>query len=70
MLNSTVLAGKLTLLSINTRIDCDNTVAITPRGELVLNLDKDTYESLGIDGKVSHFMAKSKNRYGKCVLKF
>lgn len=63
---SFLFLGKVTLLSINTRIDCDNSVAISPKGELILNLDKDTYQSLGIDGKISHFFAKLKNRYSKC----
>ncbi|KAG5884759.1 hypothetical protein JTB14_029240 [Gonioctena quinquepunctata] len=58
-----VRSGKLTLLSIDKRIDCDNCIGVTPNGWLHLNLTKDTYQSLGIDGHPSHFSQKLKNRY-------
>ncbi|KAJ8961227.1 hypothetical protein NQ318_008910, partial [Aromia moschata] len=60
---SFVKTGTLTLLSVNTRIDCDNCIGITPTGYLILSVDKDTYQSLGLEGRVSHFTAKIKNRY-------
>nr|CAH7762137.1 unnamed protein product [Callosobruchus chinensis] len=64
-LASFIRSGKLTLLSINTRIDCDNCVAITPAGLLVLTVDKDTYNSLGLEGNASHHLANTKSRYSK-----
>jgi hypothetical protein len=38
-------------------------VAVTPNGRLILNLNKSTYQSLGLEGSVSHFHAKSRDRY-------
>ncbi|KAJ8943222.1 hypothetical protein NQ314_009795, partial [Rhamnusium bicolor] len=64
-LSSFVKSGRLTLLSINTRIDCDSCIGIIPTGQLVLSVNKETYESLGLEGKVSHFTAKSRNKYSK-----
>ncbi|XP_049822266.1 ribonuclease P protein subunit p40-like [Aethina tumida] len=58
-----VKSGQLTLLSINTRIDCDSCLCITPLGHLILNVDKETYQALGLEGKVSHFHSKVKSRY-------
>ncbi|KAL1491122.1 hypothetical protein ABEB36_011765 [Hypothenemus hampei] len=55
--------GKLSLLSINTRIDCDNCYAITPHGKLILSLTKDTYQALGLEGKVSHFTHRNRDRF-------
>ncbi|XP_066513504.1 ribonuclease P protein subunit p40-like isoform X1 [Hoplias malabaricus] len=40
-------------LSYKHRIDEDNVVAVLPRGQLILSLDKDTYEQLGLEGKPS-----------------
>lgn len=57
--------GKLTLLTNGTRIDCDNCIGITPVGQLILSVDKETFQSLGLDGKVSHFTRKNKDRYSK-----
>ncbi|XP_023028957.1 ribonuclease P protein subunit p40 isoform X2 [Leptinotarsa decemlineata] len=62
-ISSFVRSGKLTLLSLDKRIDCDNCIGLTPNGQLHLNLTKETYESLGIDGTVSHFVQKLKSRY-------
>ncbi|CAH0557493.1 unnamed protein product [Brassicogethes aeneus] len=58
-----VRSGTLTLLSVNTRIDCDTCVCITPTGHLILNVDKETFQTLGLEGKVSHFHSKVKSRY-------
>lgn len=63
-----VKSGQLTLLSINTRIDCDSCLCITPLGHLILNVDKETYQALGLEGKVSHFHSKVKSRYSKWFL--
>ncbi|XP_018572465.1 ribonuclease P protein subunit p40 isoform X3 [Anoplophora glabripennis] len=58
-----IKSGKLTLLSSNTRIDCDNCIGITPDGQLILSVDKETFQNLGLDGKKSHFTGKNKYRY-------
>lgn len=58
-----VKQGNLIGLSINTRIDCDNCVAITPSGKLILSLTKDTYQSLGLEGKVSQFAKNNRLKY-------
>lgn len=60
------VVGKLTALSVGTRIDCEDCVLVTPEGDLVLSLVKDTYQKLGVEGKVSQFHKKTKARYGEC----
>ncbi|KAK9882486.1 hypothetical protein WA026_021828 [Henosepilachna vigintioctopunctata] len=55
--------GNLNLLSINTRIDCDNCIAISSTGKLLLHLDKLTFQTLGLEGKVSHFNNLVKEKY-------
>ncbi|CAG9771973.1 unnamed protein product [Ceutorhynchus assimilis] len=62
-LNSFIKKGKLSLLSIGTKIDADNCCAVTPDGNLILSLLKDTYQSCGLEGKVSHFTKTNKDRY-------
>ncbi|XP_066257792.1 ribonuclease P protein subunit p40-like isoform X2 [Euwallacea similis] len=62
-INNFIKKGKLILLSIGTRIDCDNCCAVTPFGKLILSLTKDTYQSFGLDGKLSHFTKRNKDRY-------
>lgn len=57
--------GQLYALSANTRIDVDNCVCITPAGILHLSVTKDTYLRLGIEGKLSAFAKKHRNRYSK-----
>lgn len=53
------------MLSIDTRIDTDDCLAITPCGKLILSLLKETYQELGLEGKLSHFCKKEENRYSK-----
>ncbi|XP_050309420.1 ribonuclease P protein subunit p40-like isoform X2 [Anthonomus grandis grandis] len=62
-INSFVKEGKLSLLSVGTRIDCDNCCAVTPSGQLVLSLTKDTYQRFGLEGKPSHFTSKNRDRF-------
>ncbi|XP_056642250.1 ribonuclease P protein subunit p40-like [Diorhabda sublineata] len=62
-ISSFIRNGTLTLLNVDERIDCDNCISITSDGKLYMNLDKDTYQSLGIEGIPSHFTNKLKNRY-------
>lgn len=57
--------GTLTLLSVNRNIDCDDCIAITPSKNLILSLTKETYQSLGLEGVVSHFCANNKYKYRK-----
>lgn len=57
--------GRLTALSVNNRIDCDDCLSVNSGGNLVLSVIKDTYQRLGLEGKVSHFHQKTKSRYGK-----
>ncbi|RZC41608.1 Ribonuc P 40 domain containing protein [Asbolus verrucosus] len=64
-INSFVNTGSLYVLSIDSRIDCDNCASITPSGQLILSLNKSSYQSLGLEGAVSHFHAKTGERYSK-----
>lgn len=45
--------GQLIALSCDTRLDLDNTAALTPDGTLRLLLDRLTYQELGLSGKLS-----------------
>lgn len=62
------LLGQFYGLSVNTRIDTDNCVCISPEGIFYLSVTKDTYHRLGIEGKLSSFGKKHRNRYSKCSL--
>lgn len=64
-IDSFIKKGHLTLLSVDTKIDVDDCVCVTPDGYLVLSLNKKVYEELGVEGKVSHFAVKTKERYSK-----
>lgn len=61
------LKGELCALSLDTRIDCDDCVAITPCGKLQLSVNKETYQCLGLDGKLSFFSRKHQDRYRKFI---
>ncbi|KAK6185951.1 hypothetical protein SNE40_008078 [Patella caerulea] len=52
--------GSLHLMSNKTHIDTDNCLALLPSGVMVLNLTKDTYESLGLEGKPSQYCLRKK----------
>ncbi|XP_011314803.1 ribonuclease P protein subunit p40 isoform X2 [Fopius arisanus] len=58
-----VKKGELTLLSINTRIDLENCICVTPKGQLVLSLRAEDYQKLGIEGKGSYFDRVKNSRY-------
>ncbi|KAF7643545.1 hypothetical protein LDENG_00237610 [Lucifuga dentata] len=60
-LQRAVYQGSAYGLSYRTRIDEDNCVALLPNGHLVLSVDKDTYELLGVEGKASRF--KQRRRF-------
>ncbi|XP_022108715.1 ribonuclease P protein subunit p40-like isoform X1 [Acanthaster planci] len=50
-----VKTGRLYILSTGQNIDTHNVVAILPTGRLVLSVNKDTYQELGLEGKPSQF---------------
>ncbi|XP_062926099.1 ribonuclease P protein subunit p40 [Mobula hypostoma] len=62
-INTYVKKGNLYALSYNTRIDQDNTVALLPTGKLILSIDKDTYEELGLEGQPSKYSHRTVMRY-------
>lgn len=63
-INSFVRKGQLTLLSMETRIDQDDCVGVTPTGKLILSLTKGTFQQLGIEGRVVDFSRKHPDRFG------
>ncbi|KAK2553097.1 Ribonuclease P protein subunit p40 [Acropora cervicornis] len=54
--------GQFVALSWETRVDTGNCVAVLPNGTLILSLNKDTYEQLGLTGKPSAFQKKQRFR--------
>ncbi|XP_041376129.1 ribonuclease P protein subunit p40-like isoform X2 [Gigantopelta aegis] len=62
-----VKKGEMYMLSHGTNIDTDNCVALLPDGTLVLNLTKDTYEQLGLEGRPSTFSCRHE-KPRKCVV--
>lgn len=62
-LQNAVYKGSVYGLSFRTRIDEDNCVALLPNGHLVLSLDKDSFEMLGVEGRPSRFNHRSCSRY-------
>lgn len=62
------VTGNLYVLSIDSRIDCDNCAAITPSGQLILSLNKDKYQSLGLEGQVSHFHKRTQEKYSEYIM--
>ncbi|XP_068604682.1 ribonuclease P protein subunit p40 [Brachionichthys hirsutus] len=62
-LETAVYQGSVYGVSYRTRIDEDNCVALLPNGRLVLSLDKDSFEVLGVEGKPSRFNHRSNRRF-------
>ncbi|KAM9307946.1 ribonuclease P protein subunit p40 [Gastrophryne carolinensis] len=58
-----VKKGLFYALSYNTQIDQDNVAALLPTGKLIVSVDKDTYEELGLQGKPSQYSGKSTKRF-------
>lgn len=58
-------SGSLYGITVNARIDVDDCVAVTPCGHLYLSLNKEIFQSLGLDGNVSFHSRKNQNRYSK-----
>lgn len=47
--------GSLLATSVDTPVDQGSAAGLLPDGTLVLSLDKETYERLGLPGRASHF---------------
>ncbi|KAG8133284.1 hypothetical protein E2320_011090 [Naja naja] len=62
-INTFVKKGSCYALTYNTRIDQDNTAALLPTGKLILSVDKDTYQELGLQGNPSLYSGKKPMRY-------
>ncbi|KAL4623441.1 ribonuclease P protein subunit p40 isoform X1 [Arapaima gigas] len=60
---NTVKKGGFYALSYKTRIDQDNVIALLPTGQLIMSVNKDTYEQLGLEGKASQYSHKQPVRY-------
>ncbi|XP_030084003.2 ribonuclease P protein subunit p40 isoform X1 [Serinus canaria] len=58
-----VKKGSCYALTYKTKIDQDNTAALLPNGKLILSVDKDTYEELGLQGCPSRYSGKKVMRY-------
>ncbi|XP_065348673.1 ribonuclease P protein subunit p40-like [Cloeon dipterum] len=63
-LHNFIQNGKVSMMSVGTKIDCDNCVNISPAGMLIMSLEKVSYERLGLEGKPSFFCRlKPPSRY-------
>nr|XP_028593652.1 ribonuclease P protein subunit p40 [Podarcis muralis]XP_028593653.1 ribonuclease P protein subunit p40 [Podarcis muralis] len=62
-INTFVKKGSCYALTYKTRIDQDNTAALLPTGKLIISVDKDTYEELGLQGRPSLYSGKKPMRY-------
>ena len=58
-----VKQGHLTILSVGTRVDLNNCLAVTNSGHLVLSLDRESYQELGLEGKPIRSKQKDPQRY-------
>ncbi|XP_057190277.1 ribonuclease P protein subunit p40 [Triplophysa rosa] len=58
-----VQKGTVYAVSYNTKIDEDNSIALLPSGQLVLSLNKDAYEQLGLEGRPSLYNHRKAMRY-------
>ncbi|EZA47648.1 hypothetical protein DMN91_012305 [Ooceraea biroi] len=50
-----VKKGEINLLTIENKIDLQNSICITPTGHLILSLVTEDYQALGLEGKASSF---------------
>nr|XP_042716509.1 ribonuclease P protein subunit p40 isoform X2 [Chrysemys picta bellii] len=62
-INTFVKKGSCYALTYNTKIDQDNSAALLPTGKLIISVDKDTYEELGLQGRPSQYSGKKVMRY-------
>ncbi|XP_052122700.1 ribonuclease P protein subunit p40 isoform X2 [Frankliniella occidentalis] len=58
-----VKRGQITALSIDSLVDLDNCLSLTPDGHLVLSLIKESYQELGLEGKATLSKGKDHQRY-------
>ncbi|XP_011862819.1 PREDICTED: ribonuclease P protein subunit p40-like [Vollenhovia emeryi] len=58
-----VKKGEINLMAIETKIDLQNSICLTPTGCLILSLLADDYNALGLDGTPSVFGRKPHTRY-------
>jgi len=58
-----VKKGKINLLTIENKIDLQNSICLTPTGCLILSLLIEDYQALGLEGKSSAFSHKPHTRY-------
>ncbi|XP_011056209.1 PREDICTED: ribonuclease P protein subunit p40-like isoform X2 [Acromyrmex echinatior] len=58
-----VKKGEINLLTLENKIDLENSICVTPTGYLILSLLTDDYQALGLEGKPSVFSHKSHTRY-------
>lgn len=59
--------GEFSALSVDTHLDKDNCACVTPNGQLILNLHKESFQVLGLPGCVSHFCKRNQERYSKYI---
>lgn len=57
-LTAHIRTGSFYAISHSTKVDSENTFVLLPTGKLILSVDKDTYEHLGLEGKPSSFHKK------------
>ena len=62
-LDEYVRKGEFSAFTIDSRIDHSNVVAFLPNGVLILTVDRDTYQSLGLTGRPSKFRSLKSSRY-------
>ncbi|XP_050446079.1 ribonuclease P protein subunit p40-like isoform X1 [Cataglyphis hispanica] len=55
--------GEVSLLTIENKIDLQNSICVTPTGYLLLSLVTEDYQALGLEGKPSFFDRKPHTRY-------
>lgn len=59
-----VKKGRFSAVSIGVHLDQDNCACFTSEGQIYLSLDRGSYQSLGINGKLApHILREPKNRY-------
>jgi ribonucleases P/MRP protein subunit RPP40 len=61
-----LFVGSFYALSNDTNLDTDDCLTVTPCGKLLLHLNKEIYQSLGLEGKPSIFSPKNKDKFGMC----
>lgn len=59
-----IFLGHISILSIDSCIDLDNCLSVID-GKLILSLDKESYQELGLEGKAIPSKNKNRLRFGK-----